>query len=80
MTDLIIPGEMLEKVDMTPNQLLLELAVFLYAKEKLSMGKARKLVGLDLIAFQKELAKRDVYIHYDIEDFRKDVENLEKLD
>lgn len=76
MTDLVISGNVLEKVEMTPSQLLTELAVFLYEKERLSIGKARKLAGLDLIAFQKELAKRDVYIHYDIEDFHKDLENL----
>jgi len=80
MTDLVISGNVLEKVEMTPSELLTELAVFLYEKERLSIGKARKLAGLDLIAFQKELAKRDVYIHYDIEDFHKDIENLNELD
>lgn len=80
MTDLIIPGNILEKVEMTPSQLLLEVAVFLYEKEKLSMGKARKLANMDLISFQRELAKRDVFIHYDIDDFHKDLENLEQLD
>ena len=76
----MISGNVLEKVKMTPSELLTELAVFLYEKERLSIGKARKLAGLDLIAFQKELVKRDVYIHYDIEDFHKDIENLNELD
>ena len=43
------------------------------------MGKARKFAGLDLISFQKELAKRDVYIHYNISDLEKDIENLKTL-
>ena len=56
-----------------------EIAVYLYEKKRLSMGKVRKFAGLDLIAFQKELAKRDVYIHYDVSDLEKDIENLKTL-
>ncbi|MCB9039153.1 MAG: UPF0175 family protein [Lewinellaceae bacterium] len=44
------------------------------------MGQAKNLAGLVLISFQKELSKRDVYIHYDIEDYYQDIENLDKLD
>lgn len=34
---------------------------------------------LDLISFQKEMAKKDVHLDYDVEEFRKDLETLEKL-
>ncbi len=40
------------------------------------MGQARHLTGLDQISFQKELAKRDIYIHYTAEDLEKDLQNL----
>ena len=80
MEDLIISGEILEQAKISPQALRIEIAAYLYDKERLSMGQARRLAGLDLISFQKELAKRDIYIHYDIEDFRSDVETLEKLD
>jgi len=80
MTDLIIPGGILEKVQMSPEDFLVELAVYLYDKEVLSMGKAKELAKLDLISFQKELAKRAVSIKYDYEDFRIDMKNLENLD
>ena len=40
------------------------------------MGKARRLAGLDLLSFQEELAKRDVHINYDVEDFHEDLRNL----
>lgn len=30
--------------------------------------------------FEQKLSKRDIYIHYDLENFLSDVETLEKLD
>lgn len=80
MEDLIIPAKTLEQLRITPSELLIELAVHLYDTEKLSMGQAKKLAGLTQIDFQKELAKRDVYIKYDIEDLETDLKNLSLLD
>lgn len=75
-TDFIIPKELLRGIDMSAVQLKIELAVYLYAQRKLSMGQARKLAELDQISFQKELANRDVYIHFGIEDLKEDLMNL----
>lgn len=80
MQDLIISAKTLEQLKLTPSELLIELAVHLYDTEKLSMGQAKKLAGLTQIDFQKELAKRDVYIKYDIEDLETDLKNLSLLD
>ena len=80
MNDLIIRGEVLERADISGEDLLLEVAVYLYEKERLSIGQAKDLVGLDLVSFQKELAKREVYLHYDVEDYREDLENLDRMD
>ncbi|MEL7124551.1 MAG: UPF0175 family protein [Bacteroidota bacterium] len=77
--DLLIKDEILRKADITAEELLIEIAVHLYDTERLSMGQARNLAQLDLISFQKELAKRDVYIKYDIEDLETDLENLKYL-
>ena len=80
MQDLIIPAKTLEQLQLTPAELLIELAGHLYDTEKLTMGQAKKLAGLTQIEFQKEMAKRDVYIKYDIEDLETDLRNLSKLD
>jgi predicted HTH domain antitoxin len=77
--DLLIREEILEKAEITAADLLIEIAVYLYDNGRLSMGQARNLAQLDQISFQKELAKRDVYIKYDIEDLETDLENLKKL-
>ena len=80
MQDLIISGQILEELRLNPSELLIDLAVFLYDKEKLSMGQAKKLAGLTQIEFQKEMAKRGVYIKYDIADLERDLQNLNQLD
>lgn len=76
MQDLIISGNVLEGLKISPAELMIDIAVYLYDKEKLSMGQAKKLAGLTQIEFQKELSKNGVLIKYDIEDFEKDLENL----
>lgn len=77
--DLLIKEETLEKADITAEELIIEIAVHLYDTGRLSMGQARNLAQLDQISFQRELAKRDVYIKYDKEDLETDLENLRKL-
>lgn len=80
MQDLIIPGNVLEELQMTPSEMLLEIAVFLYQSEKLTMGQAKKLAGLTQLAFQQELSKRNVYIHYGVQEFETDLKNLSTLE
>jgi predicted HTH domain antitoxin len=75
-TDLIVPKEFLDSAKMTGDEMRIDLAVHLYATKRLSIGKARRLAELDLISFQKELAKRDVCINYDVEDLHDDMRSL----
>ena len=80
MQDLVISGEVLEKLRITPEDLKIDLAVYLYDKEQVSMGQARKLAGLNQLEFQKEMGKRDVYMKYDVEDLEADLETLRQFD
>lgn len=73
---LIISDETLSKAQLSPNQLLIELACYLYDKKRMSMGQARTLAELDQITFQQELAKREIYIHYSEGDLEQDLRNL----
>ena len=71
-----IPDKALVEAKIIPNDLLIDFAIYLYDKNILSIGQARKIVNLDLVAFQQELAKRNVYIHFGMEDLEKDLKNL----
>lgn len=75
--DLVIKNEVLKKAEITANELLVEIAVYLYDMERLSIGQARNLCSMDILTFQKELSKRNVYLKYDINDLEKDLKNLE---
>ena len=75
-SDLVVAREYLESAKMSEDEMRIDLAVHLYATRRLSMGKAKQLAELDLISFQKELAKRDVYINYDVSDLHDDMKAL----
>lgn len=77
--NLVITAETLRKAKMTAEELLIEMAVHLYDAGRLTMGQARTLSQLDQLTFQKELAKRDLYIRYEVEDLETDLENLKTL-
>jgi predicted HTH domain antitoxin len=54
-------------------ELLVELAVALYAQEALSFGKARELAGLSKYEFGLLLGKRDIPRHYGWEELEDDL-------
>jgi predicted HTH domain antitoxin len=72
----IISEDILAATGMSETELKREIAVMLYQQRKLSSGKARRLAGMNLIEFQKELASRGICVNYDVEDFEADVETL----
>ena len=74
-----IPDASLQQAHLTPQELLIDFAVFLYQTERLSIGRASKIANLEVIAFQKEMAVRNVYVHYDEKDYEKDILTLKKL-
>ena len=73
---LIITDDILSKAQLSAEELLVDLACYLYDKKRMSMGKAKELTGLNQLEFQKELAARSIDIHYTKEDLNQDLENL----
>ena len=75
---ILIPDDLLQAAKMTEAELKLEIAILLYQQRKVSGGKARRFVGLNVLEFQHELAKRGATVNYDVEDFQVDLETLRK--
>lgn len=50
-----------------------ELAIYLYAQDYLSFGKARKLAALSKWEFAERLGKREILRHYTEEDLEEDL-------
>jgi predicted HTH domain antitoxin len=76
---IVIPQDILEAAKTTEEELKIELALLLYKQNKISSGKVRNWLGLSVLEFQHELAKRDLYLNYDVEDLKQDVETLKSL-
>ncbi len=76
---LLLPDEILLQTKMTETELRQEIAVALYAGNKLSFGQAKKLAGLNHFEFQKLLDEKGVNLHYNLDDLKNDMETLRGL-
>lgn len=76
----VVPDTILEAAQLSEDELKLEIAIMLYIADKISSGMVRSWTGLSVIEFQHQLAKRDLYLNYDVEDLEADIETLKSLD
>jgi predicted HTH domain antitoxin len=68
-----IPQDILDTARLTVAELRVELAVYLYAEGRLSIGKARELAEMALWEFRQLLASRRIAPHYDVPDLDEDL-------
>lgn len=76
---LTIPDSLLDTTRMSEQEILQELAVALFAQDKLTLAQASHLAQLNRYQFQHLLASRNISIHYDVADFEEDLATLERL-
>jgi predicted HTH domain antitoxin len=74
-----ISDKILERCSIKPEEVKLEVALVLYAKEILTLEQASKVAEIDQLRFQQILGERNIPIHYGIEDFEEDLKTLSKL-
>ena len=74
-----IPDDVLRSARISEAELRQELAVMLFERERLTLGQAARLAGLDRLRFQHLLASRGISIHYDVADFEADLDTLRDL-
>jgi predicted HTH domain antitoxin len=71
-----IPDEVLESARLTAEEALQELAVALFQRQKLTLGQASRLAGMDRLRFQHLLASRGIPLHYDVAELEADLQVL----
>ena len=76
---IVISEDILYATHMTEAEFLQEVAVLLYEKGKLTLGKASKLAQMRRIQFQLLLASRQIPLNYGIDDFDADLDTLRDL-
>jgi len=75
----IIDDSVLIAAHLDESELKRELAIALFERERLTLGQASLLAGVDQLAFQGFLAERKIPIHYDVEELREDLATLRRL-
>ena len=76
---IVISDDILYSTHMTETEFLQEIAILLYEKGKLSLGKASKLARMGRIQFQLLLASRQIPINYGPEDLESDLKTLHQM-
>ncbi len=76
---IVIPDEILQFTRLTAAEILQELALALYHREKLTLGQASRLASMNQWQFQQLLGSRNIAIHYGVADFESDLRTLEEL-
>ena len=74
-----VPQDILDSARLTISELQVEMAVYLYAQGRLSIGKARELAGMSLWEFRQLLASRRISPHYDASDLDEDIATLREM-
>jgi predicted HTH domain antitoxin len=74
-----VSQDILDSARLSASELKLELAIWLYAQGRLSIGKARELAGMALWEFRQVLAARKIATHFDDEDLRDDLNTIGTL-
>jgi predicted HTH domain antitoxin len=74
-----VPQDILDSARLTTTELKVEMAVYLYAQKRLSIGMARDLANMPLWEFRHLLASRHVPPHYDVPDLEEDIATLQAL-
>ncbi|MDX2029045.1 MAG: UPF0175 family protein [Blastocatellia bacterium] len=76
---IVIPDEIVSSTRLTAVELLQELAIALFQREKLTLGQASRLAEMNQWQFQQLLSTRNVSMHYGVVDFEADLKTLEEL-
>lgn len=71
-----LPDSLSQTETFNQSDWLREIAIALFQQERISLSRASKIAGIDVMDFQKLLADRNICVHYDVEDFEQDIQHL----
>lgn len=73
---LTISDELLAATHLSEKELRHELALLLFAQERLTLAQACQVAQMNRLQFQYLVASRNLPLHYDVEEFTEDVATL----
>ena len=76
---LTISDDIALSANLSEADMRLALAIGLFHEDRITLAQAARLCGLDRIAFQHQLAARQIPIHYGEEELANDLRTIESL-
>ncbi|MBE9142883.1 UPF0175 family protein [Planktothrix mougeotii] len=76
---MLVSDEIIQASGLSEQELLLEIVMMLFQKDKISLGKASELLGIHRMQFQKLLADRGLCVHYDVAEFKEDLKIVQEV-
>lgn len=76
---IVIPEDIMQSTRLMPAELIQELAVALFQRDKLTLGQASRLAAMNQWQFQQLLASRGISLHYDVAEFEADLQTLAEM-
>jgi predicted HTH domain antitoxin len=76
---LTIPTERLGNVDLDERDAVVDIAIGLYKRQAVSLGRAAEVAGISSVELLAELGRRHIPINYGVDELREDVAVLGKL-
>jgi predicted HTH domain antitoxin len=71
-----IPSERLGNVPLSERDAVVDIAIGLYKREQVSLGRAAEVAGVSSVDFLAELGRRRIPINYSVDDLKSDVAAL----
>lgn len=76
---LTIPTERLGNVVLDERDAVVDIAIGLYKRQMVSLGRAAEVAGMASPEFLAELGRRRIPINYGVDELREDMATLKKL-
>lgn len=76
---LVLPLPAALEGKMQPRDAKLHLAIGAFTAEELTLGQAAEIAGVSQTEMMRELARRKIPQHYDLDEFEKDLETVDAL-
>lgn len=74
-----IDNKIFEWSNLTESQLLEEIAMMLYQKQKLTFGQAAQTANMNYSEFQFLLGQNHIPVNYDVPELMEDLETIKKF-
>lgn len=75
----LISDDTLREMEVTEEEMRLEIAILLYKSKRVSIGKAAEFAGISKMDMHRALADRDIALNLTVEDVRSDWEAAKKF-